>query len=723
MKKLILLLNLLWLVITALQANPINNLLERINKGASDKFKIELIETNQNKDFFELDQEMDKIVIRGNNYVSIATGLNWYLKYYANTHLSWNQMSATLPSKLAPVTKKERHETEKQLRYYLNYCTYSYSMAFWDWERWEKELDWMALHGINLPLSLTGTEAVWYNVLKKLNYQKKDINEFIAGSGFFAWWMMNNMEGWGGPNTDQWYKQQIELQTKIIKRMREYGIHPVLPGYAGMLPNNAKEKLSVSVVDPGLWCGFRRPAFLQPTDPRFEEIADLYYLELEKLYGKADYYSIDPFHEGGSSQGVDLDLSGKAIMKAMKKANPKSTWIVQAWQSNPLPKMIDNLNKGDLLILDLFSESRPMWGDKESSWYRPDGYGKHNWIYCMLLNFGERPGLFGKMDAVINGYYDAQEHNSGQTLAGIGATMEGIENNPVMYELLFELPWRNKRFSKNDWLTQYATSRYGNKESNLEQAWIILGNTIYNSPKALAQEGPTESVLCARPSLDIKSVSTWGTSKIYYNTDSIRLVAELMLSVANKCKGNANFEHDLVEIVRQTLSDKAYYLQKDISQAYSMGDKIEFKKLTQEFLSLILAQDSLSATLPQFTLGRWLEQAKKIATTDHERKLYEWNARTQITTWGPRQSAEEGGLRDYAYKLWSGLLKDIYYPRWLSFFNSLEKNLEGEKTSQIDYFQMEYDWTHKNNLYPTTSTEKPIDVSLKVYSRHIGYRN
>lgn len=84
----------------------------------------------------------------------------------------------------------------------------------------------------------------------------------------------------------------------------------------------------MNVSDPGLWNGYRRPAFLQPTDPRFEEIASLYYKEMNKLYGKADYYSMDPFHEGGSVAGVDLDAAGKAIMQAMKKIIRKlSGWL------------------------------------------------------------------------------------------------------------------------------------------------------------------------------------------------------------------------------------------------------------------------------------------------------------------------------------------------------------------------------------------------------------
>ena len=72
---------------------------------------------------------------------------------------------------------------------------------------------------------------------------------------------MNNLEGWGGPNPESWYIRQEKLQKKIVKRMREYGIEPVLPGYCGMVPHNAKEKLGLNVADPGFWCSYHRPAF------------------------------------------------------------------------------------------------------------------------------------------------------------------------------------------------------------------------------------------------------------------------------------------------------------------------------------------------------------------------------------------------------------------------------------------------------------------------------
>ena len=271
---------------------PINSLADRITEGTSKGrilFRIIADERDLSKDYFEISSERDKVLITGNSELSLSTGLNWYLKYVANIHLSWNNLSQKLPEVLPLPLEKIRKETPMRNRYYLNYCAYSYSMAFWNWERWEKEIDWMALHGINMPLSITGMEVVWYNLLKRLGYTTKEINEFISGPAFMAWWQMNNLEGWGGPNPDSWYRQQEALQKKIVARMRELGIEPVFPGYAGMVPRSIGEKLGYQIADPGKWCGFSRPAFLSTENECFDSFAAMYYEELERLYGKAKY--------------------------------------------------------------------------------------------------------------------------------------------------------------------------------------------------------------------------------------------------------------------------------------------------------------------------------------------------------------------------------------------------------------------------------------------------
>ena len=723
----------------ALMGNPIHKLLERIDKGASRKFHIEIVSENDSTDYFELDQKGSKISIKGNNYVSVATGLNWYLKYHAGIHLSWNGMQADLPDTLPPVRMKERRSTNLKERYNFNYCTFSYTMAFWDWPRWEQEIDWMALHGITTPLALTGTETVWRNMLLKLGYTKDEINEFIAGPGFQAWWLMNNLEGWGGPNPDSWYKQQEELQQKIIKRMTDYGIKPVLAGYSGMVPSNVKEKLGLDVTDPGTWCSYRRPAFLQPSDPSFDKIADLYYNEMTALYGKASYYAIDPFHEGGNTKGVDLQAAGNAFIEALKRCNPTAKWIIQAWQANPRPQMIDSLKQGDLLVLDLASETRPQWGDPKSSWYRKKGYGQHDWIYCMLLNFGGNVGMYGKLSHVINSFYQAKSHpQAGTTLKGVGLTYEGSENNTIMYELVTELPWRAEKFTKDQWIKDYVFARYGTQNPDIVRAWQILANSIYNDKPQSTQEGTNESIFCARPGENLFNVSSWAWCEQYFSPYEVIEAARLLLKHADTFRGNNNFEYDLVDVLRQAIAEKGRIKYKKMMAALHTADKERFKTASEDFLQTLLLQDELLSTRKEFMVGSWINRARSLGNTSDEKDLYEWNARVQITTWGNRTAANEGGLRDYAHKEWSGLLKDFYYMRWKCFVDYNLQNLENYQMTDmthetlkpvtpadqqnnfdpgaIDFYALEEKWVTDKKTYPVTPVSEVMPTAKRIYN-------
>jgi alpha-N-acetylglucosaminidase len=70
---------------------------------------------------------------------------NFYLKNYLHSSLSWTGDNLQLPAPSAlpqPATTVRKPRTFVY-SYYQNVCTVSYSMAWWTWERWERELDWM----------------------------------------------------------------------------------------------------------------------------------------------------------------------------------------------------------------------------------------------------------------------------------------------------------------------------------------------------------------------------------------------------------------------------------------------------------------------------------------------------------------------------------------------------------------------------------------------------
>ena len=551
-------------------------------------------------------------------------------------------------------------------------------------------------------------------MLSTLGYSKDEINQFIAGPAFLAWWEMNNLEGWGGPNPDSWYTEQEKLQRQILKRMHEYGMQPVLPGYSGMMPHDANKKLGMNLAEAGLWNGFTRPAFLQPTDKRFQEIAALYYKEQKKLYGTADYYSMDPFHESKDDSHVDYDASGKAILHAMKSVNPKAVWVIQGWTENPRPAMVDNMKNGDILILDLFSECRPMWGIP-SIWKRDEGYKQHDWVFCLLENFGANVGLHGRMDHLINNFYQTKGNPLADHLKGIGFTMEGIENNPVMFELMSELPWRPEKFTKENWIADYVKARYGVDDPVVLHAWQILARSIYNCPFGNNQQGTHESIFCGRPSLNNFQVSSWSKMKNYYDPEDTKEAARLMISVADKYRGNNNFEYDLVDIVRQAMADQGRIVYNRAIADFKSFHKQGFDRNSEKFLRMLLLQDELLATRSEFRLGRWTGMARNLGNTEAEKDLYEWNARVQITTWGNRICADQGGLRDYAHKEWNGLLKDFYYKRWAEYFKTLDDQLDEKEEKTIDFYAMEEPWTKMHNIYSPQPQGNCVDIAKKVF--------
>lgn len=681
-------------------STPVDGMLERIDKGLSKKLKVVI--KPDTIDYFELSQDKNRPCVTANNYVSAAVGVNHYLKYTAGVHLSWNCMTARLPKRLPAVAKTERHSTRMSVRYYLNYCTHSYSMAFWDEARWQREIDWMALHGLNMPLCIAGTDMVWFNVLKRLGYTDAEAREFVAGPAFQAWWLMNNLEGWGGPMTDRMLQRNADLQRFILGELRAWGMKPVLPGYSGMVPHDAAAKLGLPVADPGLWCGYNRPAFLSPDSKEFGEIAGIYYEELHKQFGSAPYYSMDPFHEGGNTRGVDLAAAGRAILGAMKKENPQSAWLVQAWGGNPRTELIAGLPADDVVVLDLHVETVPQWKT------RKDNFCNHPWLYCMLLNFGGNVGMHGKIDWLVTQFFNAEA--TSPTLKGIGLTMEGIENNPVMYELMCELPWLDKAPERNEWLGAYAAARYGKANDYARRAWLMLGKSIYNAPESNRQQGTHESVFCTRPSDTPKDASTWCYSEPYYDGNDVIQAAQLMLEAAPELSGNDNYLYDLVDVTRQAVAEKARMVSKNFAQA---ATKEEYEKASRRFLELLDVQDSLLASRPEFMVGSWIESARSCGADEAERDLYEYNARVQITTWGLRQAADRGALHDYSNREWNGLLADYYAPRWRRWFEARLFNWGKPWDVRIDYYAMEEPWTKERKPYASKPYTDPVKMARR----------
>lgn len=698
----------------AADTNPkaVSDLLDRIGgSGTAERFVTVVDETmaENGKDVFVITARDGKPCIKGSSTLAVTTGINWYLNHTARVNISWNNLTQDLGAVALPLptASEEKHVCNADYRYYLNYCTFSYSMSVWTWERWQQEIDWMALHGINLPLQIVGLDVVWYNLLTKdLGYTAAEAGKFIAGPCFQAWWGMNNLEGWGGPNPEWWYARQEGLAKKILARQRELGMQPVLPGYSGMVPSDIAKK-GYNAINQGNWCTFTRPYILDPNTEAFATISAKYYARLEELMGKSEYYSMDPFHEGANTSGIDVPAAYKKIAEAMTKANADGKWVIQFWQwSGAQYNVLSQVEKGKLIVLDLFSDAHTHFGS----------YQGHDAVYCSLPNFGGRSGLFGRLTKVMEQYFAEKKSNA--NIKGIGATPEAIEQVPVLYDALFELAWRNTAPDAKEWLEDYTVARYGAQNADAQAAWEKIRNSALNCETSL--QGPHEAVLCGRPALQIDRVSSWGGTGIFYNPQEVADAAFSLLKAKETLAGSANYSYDLTDFTRQALTDYGYYLLKAVKEAYDGGNKAQYATCRDAYLQLILDVDELLCTNPNFMLGRWTQMARGIAdeaegTAQADKEWLELNnARTLITTWGNNKASENGGLRDYSYREWGGMMKDFYYERWKTYFTNLDKN-----AAQPNWFEKDWAWAHNaDKQYTTETTGRTDEVAARLLDKY-----
>ncbi|HEX4850278.1 MAG TPA: alpha-N-acetylglucosaminidase [Puia sp.] len=695
------------------------DLIKRVIPGRANSFIVEAMAKENGKDVFEIEGKNNKILLRGNNGIAIASALYYYLTEFGHCQITWNGTNLSLPKILPTVSKKIHRNTSYDYRYYLNYCTFNYSMSWWNWDRWQKEIDWMALHGINMPLAITGEEYTWYKVYKELGFNEEDLKDFFSGPSYFAWFWMGNLDGWGGPLPLSWMKSHAALQEKILKRERDLGMTPVLPAFTGHVPSAFKNKFPKAKLKATNWNnGFGDTYILDSEDPMFAELGKKFLAEQTASFGTNHLYSADTFNENEppSDDPSFLSALSARIYEGMHDADTSARWVMQGWlfysdrkfwKAPQIEGLLKAVPDNKMILLDLAAEIEPIWKRTESFYGKP-------WIWNMINNFGGNINLFGRMDGVASGPALALNDPSSKHMAGIGLTMEGIEQNPVIYELMMDHTWRTQPIDLNDWLRKYSLNRYGRNDEDLVKAWQILRQTVYNGKEI--RDG-AESIVTGRPTFD--STTVWTRTKLNYPPQDLIPAWDLFLKAAAKGIRTDGFEFDAVDITRQVLANYAMPLQRKWVIAFKEDDTVAFNKYSNEFIELISDMDKLLSTRKDFLLGPWLFDSQSWGADQQEKALYERNARDLITLWGDANSP----LHEYANRQWSGLLNDFYKQRWIKFFALLRDCLHQNIKPDLEGFEKnirswEWNWVNEQKSFPLQTSSKPITEVQSVYQKY-----
>ena len=544
----------------------------------------------------------------------------------------------------------------------FNYCTLSYSCAWWDWARWERELDFLAMNGINTPLGVVGLEGVWYNTLLKHGFSDEEARGFLVGPAFSAWQWMTNIEGHGGPLPKHWIDARVALGKQWMGRARELGMTPIQQGFSGYVPRLLKKKRpEAGIALQPSWVGFTGSAQLDPLDPLFESIGKTFMEENIRLFGNSHLWAADPFHESSPPKpGVEyLQAVGKAIHSLMKKVDPKAIWAMQAWSIRK--DIACAVPQGELLVLDLAGSRNDFWG--------------HHFVKGQLHNFGGRINLHGDLRNISENPFAVTTGKIPQCV-GMGLFPEAINQNPVFYDCVYDMIWRDAPVKIDGWLADYATRRYGAASDNANAAWKIL---LDEGPYKRGTSGvESSSMIAARPALVAKKSGPNEGFRISYAPLKLVQAADLLLRDVGRFGEVGPFRYDLVDITRQILSNYAQELQKEIRLAYISKDKNAFAARTAEFHQLLVDLDTLLASREEFLFGKWLADARSLGSTPAESDQYAWNAAMLVTIWGPAtdKAGETLEIYDYSWREWSGLITEFYLPRWQKFHAMLAQSID-----------------------------------------------
>ncbi len=714
MKRLMILLHLLLMAVMTVSGSVNGDVVQacelarRLSPRLADKVDFKVVETDRGRDVFTLESAGGKVVIGGNSAGSMAVGLNRYLNRYCRVTVSWyDDVSLDLPSTLPDVTVPERVVARVPQRFFLNYCTWGYTMPFWGWKQWEHFIDWMALNGVNLPLAITGQEAVWYNVWTRLGMTDEQVRNYFTGPAYLPWHRMANIDGWCGPLPMEWLKGQTSLQQRIVERERALNMRPVLPAFAGHVPGALRELFPEADIQAlGSWAGFDeqyRTYFLNSEDPLYSRIQRMFLEEQTRLFGTDHIYGIDPFNEVDppSFEPEYLNKVSRHIYESLTAVDPDAEWLQMAWflyyqRKDYTPErtraMLTGVPQGKMTMLDYYCEYKEMWREHEGFYGQP-------FIWCYLGNFGGNTDVQGRVKEAGQRIERALQE-CGDNLVGIGSTLEGLDVQQFPYEFILEKAWD---YGKTDEqvINELADRHAGHESQPVRQAWKLLYDSVLDiTPGNFAAPLPCSYPVHGKENRPVK-----------YNRRDLLAVWDLLLQQDSITTDAMTI--DLIWVGRQLLGDLFLAEKQQLDQAYEQRDKNAFYTHSDMLYELLSDLDILGSYHPHATLRQWLQQARDLGTTTGVKDYYEMNARRLITTWG-------GHLNDYACRNWNGLMWDYYAKRWQNYIREMTvAMLSGQEFDAAscdranDKFQQQW----------VTSTEEIIsgtsDDDLLTFSRHL----
>lgn len=669
------------------------------------RVQFSIMQTNDATPVYEYKVTNNKLSVSGNSTVALCRGFYDYLKTSGQGMVNWSGSNLNIQPNWKNI-EKTRVQSPYQYHYYMNVVTHGYSTPYWDWQRWEKELDWMALHGMDMPLINNAYEAIMFRVYKKMGLSNDAIKNFFVGPAFQPWNRMGNITGWNGPAPASWYDKQIVLTHKVLDRMKDLQMTPIIQSFAGFVPKEITTVYPESKITPLVWNGSfsenNKCNLLLPDGNNkdlFIKIGKLFVEEWEKEFGKGKYFLADSFNEmkvprteGETEEEFQQQLSeyGDVVYQSIKQANKDGIWVMQGWtfgyqrddwSPQRLQSLVSKAPDNKVLFLDLANDYNLDFWHISTSWEFYKGFFNKQWLYSFIPNMGGKTAWNGILKTYAEAPITALQYADKGKLIGYGFAPEGIENNELIYEMLSDMGWRDTKIDLDDWLKSYCIQRYGSYPEKMKEAYQYFLKSCYGTftdhPRFAYQSGDNKL-----------TKGTVNKSPEFFKG------VKLFLSCVKELDKSVLYKNDAIELTAQYLSLTADSL---VNQARKLSGEQRTKTLNEAY-SILENTDRLLLSHPNHRLQRWVNFAGNYGDNAQQKQYYEQDARRIITTWGP-------GVNDYAARMWSGLIGSYYLPR-------LKMVMDGKSQKEIESWQEQ--WIKKGDINKQQPFVNPVQEAQQM---------
>lgn len=686
--------------------------LQRLTGESVPAFDFVLVNNEEKNDWYQIQSADNRVVVTATSISALTHGAYAWLNDLGALSVSWEGSRVAIPTHF-PDYKGSKVSSSFWQRVYLNVCAYGYTMPWWDWSRWEKEIDWMAAHGVNTPVAMEGQEIVWQKLWKEFSITDEELTSYFSGPAFTAWQRMGNIEAHMGPLPQSWIDSKHKIQVNILQRMRELGMEPVVPAFGGYVPKPFADKYpnaKISKMPP--WTGFKEETYwLDPADPLFSQVAKRFIEIYTETYGKSRYYLSDSFNEmlppvSEDNRYEDLAAYGEAIYQSIHQADPEAIWVMQGWMFGAdkhfwdlksVEAFLSRVPDDRAMVHDIANDRYDVWESVNAFYGKP-------WIFGYIHNYGGINPVFGDFKFYHEQVGELLEKNNTGNLAGFGVFPEGIHSNSVVYEYLFDLVWKGRTDSLDNWVERYTRSRYGKASPELLHAWSLLEKSVFETRYWQPRwwEGSAGIyVLFKRP--DARLSNYEGSPG---DLEIMKQAVDSLIAIAPQYADSPLFMYDLVDFFRHYITLRSDDLLQQALIAYQQKNMTAGDRYFNQVTMLVEQLDALLGG-QQESLGSWIADAKNYATTPEEATHYVQNAKLQITVWGGPK------LKDYASKAWQGMYKEFYLPRWAMFFDVMKSAAQqgvafDEAAAVSKITEWENNWVVDGKEYTIAVPDEPL---------------